>query len=422
MSSRLNFKYCLALSASLLTISQSAHATEETTDPYVGNLLGNWGGIRSKMADAGVDATVEYKADILDNVSGGIKRGSNYLDNLDVKFALDGEKLFGIAGNRSFIYFLNNDGGKPNGKRIGSAQGVDNFETPTNTAKLYEAWTEQSFLNNKFSVLVGLHDLNSEFDTTDLTGNFVQPTPQLGQTLAQSGVNGPSVFPTTSLAARAKINPTQESYVSFAAFDGVPGNPSRPHGTHIDISSNDGMLLISEAGIAPKLPDSEIAANKVAVGIWEYTKKADDLVDVDTSGNPVKRRMDGAYFLSSYQAYHNKDAGHDIGLFFRAGVADGNTAQVDWDYETGIVGNGWVPTRPDSEIGLALSQAHNDDKYIQSVSGVSDRNEYAVELYYRDKLINGISVQPDLQYVMNPGTNPAVSDAAIIGIRFDINF
>ena len=422
----LNSKKYLALflfSTALSCAATASYAAEEAKDPYADTLLGDIGGQRSKLSDAGVDVTVEYKADFLSDTSGGIKHGGNYLDNLDVKFAFDNDKLLGIKGNKALIYFLNNDGSKPNASRVGSTQGIDNIETGTSTFKLYEAWDEQSFFDNKLFVLVGLHDLNSEFDETDMTANFIKPTMQIGQTFAQSGQNGPSIFPTTSLAGRIKVAPTETSYISMAAFDGVPGDPNKPHGTHIDLRSRDGLLLIAEGGFTPKPADGvDGTPNKFAVGAWTYTKKMDDLVDVDGSGNPVKNRQDGAYFLSSYQVYHDKDAGHDLGVFLRGGIADGDTAQVDWDYEAGLVGNGWVPTRPDSEIGAGFSQAHNADKYIQSVSGAADRNEYSLELYYRDKLYRGISVQPDIQYVMNPGTDTVTKNATIVGIRFDVNF
>src|SRR6185312_15164129 len=107
----MNTQRPLLLLPLILAVSLApACATEETKDPYEENLFAHWGGLRDKLANAGVDVTVEYKADVWNVVSGGSKTGGNYLDNLDVKFALDGEKLFGIQGNKSLIYFINNNG------------------------------------------------------------------------------------------------------------------------------------------------------------------------------------------------------------------------------------------------------------------------------------------------------------------------
>lgn len=345
---------------------------------------------------------------------------------IDVKFELDGQKLFGIKGNKSLVYFINNNGSHPNASQVGSIQGIDNIEVGTDTAKLYELWTEQSFFGETLSVLIGLHDLNSEFMVNDMTANFIKPTFQVNQEFAQSGQNGPSIFPTTSLAGRVKYLPTEESYAMAAVFDGVPGNPSRPHGTHIDLRSRDGLLLIAEAGFTPKAADQgDSAPNKFALGAWMYTKKFDDLLDVDGNGDPVKRRSEGAYLLSSYQFYHDKETRHDLGAFFRGGVGDGDSGQVDWFYATGIVGNGWMPTRPDSEIGLGFTQSHNGEKYMQSVIAASsnaDRSEYGLDFYYRDTLCRGVNVQPSVQYIINPGTDTVTKNATIVGVRFDINF
>jgi porin len=33
-----------------------------------------------------------------------------------------------------------------------------------------------------------------------------------------------------------------------------------------------------------------------------------------------------------------------------------------------------------------------------------------------------LTVQPDVQYVVNPGTDPALDDALVVGLRFEIAF
>ena len=416
-------RYSMGLVAGLLllTTAHSAFATAPEKDPYEGYLLNNWGGVRNKLADKGIDVTVEYKADVWNLAAGGLNKGTSYNDNLDIKFALDGDKLFGLQGNKAMIYFINNNGSAPN-RRVGSVESIDNIEVGTDTFKLYEFWDEQSFMDDKLSVLVGLHDLNTEFMVNDMTANFIHPTFQVNQEFAQTGKNGPSVFPNTSLAARVNYAPTKETYIMAAVFDGVPGNPDHPKGTHIDFESGDGALYIAEIGFTPPAAEpGDSLPNKFAIGAWAYSDKFDDLVAVDSAGNPLKKRSEGVYVLSSYQFYHDKNAGHDLGAFFRAGMGDGDTAQTDWFFATGLVGNGWVPTRPDGELGLGFTESHNGNKYIQSV-GSADRAESSIELYYRDPIYRGISLQPDIQYIVNPGTDPAVKNATVFGMRMDVNF
>ncbi len=127
-----------------LLLASTAHPAFAQEDPYGDKLLGDWGGLRGTLAEKGVEVTLEYKGDFWHAASGGIKQGNNYLDNLDLIFALDGKKLFGLEGNRSLVQFLNNNGGKPNARQVGSLQGIDNIETVKDAPKLYQLWTEQS--------------------------------------------------------------------------------------------------------------------------------------------------------------------------------------------------------------------------------------------------------------------------------------
>jgi porin len=266
-----------------------------------------------------------------------------------------------------------------------------------------------------------LHDLNTEFLAPDASANFLKPVMQVGQPLAQTGKNGPSIFPNAGLAARLKYTPTEVTYLSAAIFDGVPGNTAHPYASRVDLHKGDGGLLVAEAGWTPQAHDDDMP-HKIAVGTWAYTNRADDLVDLNSAGNPVKRRARGAYFLSHCQFYNDPEKGRALTAFFRSEIGDGDTAPVKWSYETGLVGSGWMPTRPSSEIGIGIAQAHAGSKYIRSVAGVADKDEYSMELYYRDTVYRGVRLQPDVQYIVNPGIDTVTRNSTVIGIRTDINF
>ncbi|MFM9890733.1 MAG: carbohydrate porin [Rickettsiales bacterium] len=390
---------------------------------YANSVFGDWGGLRTRLSEWGIEPAIQYKGDFWAVTNGGLKSGTNYNDNLDIRFEIDGEKLWGVRGSKAFVYFLNNAGSHPNGSRIGSVQGIDNIEVTqgTNTFKLYEAWLEQEFFDGGLSVLVGLHDLNTEYLVTDASLNFNLPVMQTQQSFAQTGPAGPSIFPNTALAVRVQVNPSDDTYVSFGAFNALAGDPDRVRGTQIDTEFERGALLISEIGYTPKTANSELVLNKLAIGGWGYTSKVDDISAVDVNGNPVRRAQAGAYLLSSARFYYDEPTGHSLTAIARAGLADGDTAQVDWDYELGLTANGWVPTRPDSEFGAGFAEAHNGNKYRDSVGGPSDDSEYGIEVYYRDTVYPGVILQPDFQYVINPGSDPTVENATVFGLRADVS-
>ena len=47
--------------------------------------------------------------------------------------------------------------------------------------------------------------------------------------------------------------------------------------------------------------------------------------------------------------------------------------------------------------------------------------EVAVELTYRFVLTDWLALQPDIQYIVNPGTDPTLSNALTLAIRAELN-
>lgn len=387
--------------------------------PFADQLSGDWGGARTKLENRGIAVSLDYTGDVWSVVDGGVKRRSSYLDLIELRTTIDGEKLYGIKGNTVSVSVIRSNGATTNGSHVGSTQGIDNDEVAVNGTRLFEAWMNQEFLDGRIAVLVGLHDLNSEFATTPVSDNFIKPTMQIGQSFAQSGSNGPSIFPTTSLAGRVKVKPTANSYVAAAVYDGVPGDTDHPRSNPIVFGDKDGLLLVGEAGyIWPTSQQEE--ANKLALGVWHYTAPREDQATSGQLHNP-----EGAYVVSSYEFYADKVKGRSVAAFWRGGVADGDVSQVSWDYTAGLVGRGWVPTRSKGEIGLGISVAHNADKYMtaQEAAGTAvDRNEMGYELYYRDTVARGVTLQPDVQYIVNPGTDRTTKDALVVGLRTAVSF
>lgn len=407
----------LALLAFLTSTIAVAAASEE--NDYVGNLTGGWGGARGALAARGIDAELVYTFDYMANVKGGIKKGSRGLDNFDAVFSIDGEKLAGASGLSGKIYLLNNNGGKPDAALVGSAQGINNIEVPKATHKLYEAWLQQNLFADRVSILAGLYDLNSEFYVTDSSALFIHSTYGIGTEFSQSGLNGPSIFPTTSLAARIRVQPTQSLYMQAAIFDGAPGAPDDLKGTQIEFNDGEGALFVAEAGYTP-------AGGKLAFGAWVYSDKFPDQLALNASGTPQSRYSQGVYLIGERNIF--REAGsEDQGLtgFARIGWADADVNQIDMAWSTGIVYTGLVPSRDAGQLGLAVSGAQNGGKFkrLNRLAGSPVKSaETAFELTYSDNITPWLSLQPDMQYIVNPGTDPTLDDALILGGRLTLTF
>ncbi len=182
-------------------------ASEDEQGSYADNFLfGGWSGSRTNMADAGVEFEFiltgdYYNLDYYDSNTLKQETKNVSLYNVDLTMTIDAEKKWDMKGATFFFYVLGDGGDDPSGDYVGDVQGFDNIESP-DTWKLYEIWYQQSFNNEKFSFLFGLFDLNSEFDVIETAGLFSNSSHGIGPDFSQSGANGPSIFPTTSLSLR----------------------------------------------------------------------------------------------------------------------------------------------------------------------------------------------------------------------------
>lgn len=388
------------------------------------HLTGQWGGLRDRWEAAGIDLDLIYTGEVLRNTKGGIDQGSEYLDNIDLTLALDAEKLWGMQGGTLYLYIISNNGGAP-GDHVGAAQGVTNIEAPS-TTKLYEAWYEQGFGDEgQMSLLFGLYDLNAEFDLMPSSRLFINPSHGIGPEFSQSGINGPSIFPTTSLGLRFRSSIASHGYLLAAIWDGVPGDPGNHHGTHIKLGNGDGTLMAIEAGVnvASAIEEDGRPDGKVGLGFWRYSAEFDDLTETDVHGNPVRRSNNqGLYLLSEYALTREaEDPMQGLSIFARAGIANDDINPASRYMSLGLIYTGPFEGRDGDRIGLAAGTLFNGDKYV-ALTG-ADEKEMAIELTYSAIIAPWLAVQPGLQYnILKPPADPEMHNSLLVGMRFEIAF
>jgi porin len=106
--------------------------------------------------------------------------------------------------------------------------------------------------------------------------------------------------------------------------------------------------------------------------------------------------------------------------FFRLGQASGRFNMFDRFASAGVKISGLVAGRADDEAGLAIAAAFTSSDYRRAID--AGRSEVAIEATYRAPLAEWLMVQPSIQYVRDPGADPAIRDAVVIGLRTEISF
>lgn len=353
--------------------------------------------------------TVDLVSVISDNDADGFA-----LDNLDVIAEFDLDALIGWRGGQAHVHVLNNLGGMPN-DRAATLQGINNIEVASQRLRLFEAWVEQK-LGTRSSVRVGLYDLNSEFYSNDAAGLLIAPAFGVGSEIAATGANGPSIFPSTALAVRFDHQlDDQGSYARFAVLNAAAGTFGDPQG--VNLSFHDGALLIGEFGVAHK-------GGKLAVGGWGYTDRHDDIVAVDAAGDPLKRTAWGIYAIGEVVLRDSEDAA-GISAFARAGISDGRTTPFRGGWQAGVLVTRLIPGRADSQLSFGVNQAYLSHGYrrLLTTDGVdSVPAETAFELTYSDRLAPWLSVQPDVQLIVNPAGERGRGAVVVAGLRTTLEF
>lgn len=392
------------VAASVVESKPVAPSEEESTF----GLSGGWGGLRKGLSEKGYEFDAVYKGEWVQSSNTGLGSHGGFLGNLDLKARIDAEKAFGLSGLKFMVYGLGNHGHKPS-PVVGDAQGTSNIETPYSTFKLYELFAEQSFAGGKASALLGLHDLNTEFYVTDSSGLFRNSSFGVGKELAQSGQNGPSIFPETSLALRLKANPTPDFVLQTAVFDGIPGNPPNHFGTQFSLKSSDGLLVVNEAAwLKPQVDGASLSASKYALGFWSYTAPAD--------------RDDGNGQTGNYGGYLLIDQAINFSssVFLRHGWTYGEIADKTYASCTslGLNYRGLIPRRGQDRLGLGLTLAATNDR---ARANGSEARETAFEVVYRAELRNGLALMPDYQFVKDPQASKANGNSHVFSLRAEIS-
>ena len=324
---------------------------------------------------------------------------------------------------------LGNNGGDPSETDIGDFQVVSNIEAP-DTWKLFEAWFQQNFFGDRISLLIGLIDLNGQFDVIETASLFLNSSHGIGPDFSQTGANGPSIFPTTTLGTRAKLKPLDFFYVQGGVWDAVAGDPDDHTGTEFDWNKDEGLLVVAELGLVLGEENTQLKDlpyGKYALGAWIYTSQFEDLTltlpDPTDEEEEIPLMHDGnkgIYALAEQRVFSEKeDDNQGLSVFIRLGWANPDFNDISLYTGGGLVYTGLIPSRNEDQIGVAVAAAHVGNKFKQAVLDEDEilvkDEEVNLELTYRSQILPWLAVQPNFQWVINPGFDPTLKDAWVFG-------
>jgi porin len=415
-----------------------APVTETSDDFQQKYLFGDWVGARSKLADEGIKPLVIFITDPFVNAVGGRRQGFSEYDLLGLDLLVDTDKLYGWPGGEFRIGFANNSGTSLSQKYVGNNFPVQLADVADANPRLTYLRYAQSFFDDKLNVLFGRLTINSVYGEEFAGSQYFKAFTSVGFNLVPIGIflNAPGAFgyPLATWGTRVKFEPLESLYAMVGCFNGDPEvKEGDRHG--VDFSMRGPPFIISEIGYR-----------------WNYGKEATGLpgnlklgvyfnggeAEVFGSGlasepNETVRARYGLYTVADQALLRWGDPTEKRHLgAFAAFVcaADERINQLPYFFDTGFVAYGFLPSRPRdfAGFGVAYGSYSGDLRRAEESHAPTDFAvgvqswEMTLEWTYGCTVRPGLLVQPDLQYLINPGGNKAVPKALAVGLNVVLNF
>ncbi|MFG1462552.1 carbohydrate porin [Xanthobacter sp. DSM 24535] len=449
-----------ALAADVQTKAQvAAEAPADEAAPSIApqlGWLGDWGGARTKLADAGIQFGVNYIGEVWSNTRGGLGTGTAYNGRFQFTMDADMGKLFNWNGAIFHVSALQIQGSDFSGQYLGNIMGVSNVDALSST-RLFELYIEQGFADGKANLRFGQLSADSEFAISDNGSLFLNSTFGWPALFAADLPSGGPAYPLATPGVRLKLTPNDNFSFMLGVFSGNPapccGDPQVENKYGTSFVVDEGVFVIGEAAYSyNKDADAKWLPGTLKVGGWYNSNSFPDqrydifgvsLASPDSNGIAQETSGDYSFYAILDQMIYRKPGTKDqgIGIFGRVTAAPNGQNEISFYADGGVNFKGMVPGRDDDSFGVAFgtsrisSAARGLDRdtgfYTGSYFPVRS-SETVLEVTYSAQITPGFTIQPDFQYIWNPGggildpNDPTglttIKNAAVFGVRTTINY
>ena len=429
------------------------------------NFLGDMGGLRTVLGNYGITFGLTETSEVLGNTTGGLHRGFAYDGMTTMTLTMDTDKAFNLSGGIFNVSALQIHGRNLSADNLDNLQTVSGIEA-SNSTRLWELWFQQAFLGGKADLKIGQQSIDQEFMTSQYSSLYVNTI--MGWPMVPSAdlyAGGPA-YPLSSLGVRLQGQLTESLKLLGGVFnDNPPGGPfnddSQLRGNEasgVRFNMNTGALFIGEMQylVNPPLGDKTFSSKDIGglpgtykLGAWHDTGNFFDQ-RFDTGGlslanpasNSYPRTYEGnfsIYSVADQMVWRQSDGPRSIGVFARIMGAPADRNLIDRSLNAGANVKALIPGRDDDTFGIGYGWAHvskqasdldRDTGIFKGTVYPIRNSEQFIEITYQYQVAPWWIVQPDMQYIINPGgglSNPLnpterIGNELVVGIRTTIIF
>jgi porin len=391
------------------------------------NLTGNWGGLRQKLEDHGVTILGDFTGGVFGNPVGGASQGATYSGILSLGTHIDLEKLLGWKGAS-----LGSDWYWISGKDISSEDHINNFFTVDpnagfRTYRLNSLWIQQNFFSDKLSIKAGVLAIDSEFENSSVSSLFVNSAFGWSPFLANNIPNGGPGVPMGAPGVRIAVSPVDWFTYQGAVTQGnVYPQDVNQHGFRWRLNT---QLFIQEAIF--HLNSSGKYWGDYRFGSWIYNGDVPSPAEPDNPNRNFHGDY-GFYFMgdqmlipTSDQSGSDNEKKRGLAGFTHIAFDPPNSNLFEFYADGGLTLTGPFSARSDDALGVAVAYGQLSHAAVSGLTdgkGSSCHGEFLLETSYRIQLSGWMILQPDLQYIVQPGGVGHAPNALVLGLQTMISF
>jgi porin len=431
-------------------------------------LFGDMWGLRSALAKYGISLAIQETSEVLGNVTGGIHPAVAYDGLTQMALQLDTQRAFGWYGGTFNVSALQIHGRNLSADNLLSLQTVSGIEADRST-RLWELWYQQKFLDeDRLDIKVGQQSLDQEFMINANAAYLINTMFGWPTVPSYDFPGGGPAYPLSALGVRARYRPVDSLTLLAGVFNGSPspsgnmlccsGDPQMQNPSGTSFPLNGGVLVIVEAQYAyPSLGtmlyanQSEPLSRVYKIGAWFNSENFADqqfdntglsLANPASNGIPLGHHGQWGFYMTADQMVwvDRDESDHNVNVFGRILVApQADRNLITFSMNAGITVHEPFKHRDDDTFAIGMGFAK-----VSSAVAALDRataaftgaftpvrsSETYIEISYQYQVMPWWVLQPDIQYVFNPGggvanpDNPTqkVGNELILGLRTVIQF
>jgi porin len=387
----------------------AAAAAAATPPAGAATLSGDWGGARTRYAEAGVNFRGDYVSETFANVSGGRARGSTYAQQLRLGADFDMARIGGWSGAK--LHFTINDrrGAGVSADYIGNRLPVQEVYGGPYT-RLSEASYEQDLLAGRLNLRLGFFAMGNDLGGMILGCQLVNAA-FCAHPLSLSGNSGWYNYPNARWGAAIRYQLAPALLLRTGLYQDNARLGDRQNAFRPFAAGTAGVMLPLELEYAPgsAAPGAALPGH-YKLGVFYDTARAKRQGEAGTVGERY-----GVYLLAD-QSILRQDRGRGLAVFGQFTANPRASAQITRWYAAGLVKTGTFSGRDADTLALGVVHAQVNPRLRESAAvaaAVADEaagglasspaGETVVELSYGLQPLRWLGVRADVQYVLDPG-------------------